>query len=130
MATGSFQLTMHWSQTSVAPYQLYNDWLNSALATKSNRAGNFEGLKNKTVDANLTKLASASTVAQQLKYLAPIESYVATNLPVIPTVYGVSWGEYNTGTFTGWPTPTNEYESAQPSAPTNEVVILHLKPKS
>jgi len=130
MATGDFQLTMHWSQTSVAPYQLYNDWLNSKLATKSNRAGNFEGLKNKTVDANLTKLAAASTTAQQLKYLAPIESYVANNLPVIPTVYGVSWGEYNTSTFSGWPTPTNEYETAQPAAPFNEVVVLHLKPKS
>jgi peptide/nickel transport system substrate-binding protein len=129
MATGNFQLTMHWSQTSVAPYQQYNDWLNSALATKTNRAGNFEGLRNKAVDANLTKLASAATVAQQLKYLGPIEQYVAQNLPIIPTVYGVSWGEYNTGTFTGWPTPSNEYESAQPAAPFNEVVVLHLKPK-
>jgi len=129
MATGTFQLTMHWSQTSVAPYQLYNDWLNGALATKSNRAGDFEGLKNAAVNKELTTLAAANTVAQQVKDLAPIESYVASNLPVIPTVYGVSWGEYNTGTFSGWPTPTNEYESAQPSAPTNEVVILHLTPK-
>jgi peptide/nickel transport system substrate-binding protein len=129
MATGTFQLTMHWSQTSVAPYQLYNDWLNGALATKSNRAGDFEGLKNATVNKELTTLAAANTVAQQVKDLAPIESYVASNLPVIPTVYGVSWGEYNTGTFNGWPTPTNEYESAQPSAPTNEVVVLHLTPK-
>ena len=130
MATGNFQLTMHWSQTSVAPYQLYNDWLNSALATKTNRAGNFEGLKNKAIDADLTKLAAAATVKQQLKYLGPIEQFVAQNLPIIPTVYGVSWGEYNSGTFSGWPTPSNEYETAQPSAPTNEVVILHLKPKS
>ncbi len=130
MATGNFQLTMHWSQTSVAPYQLYNDWLNGALATKSNRAGDFEGLKNGTVNKELTTLAAANTVGQQVKALAPIEQYVATNLPVIPTVYGVSWGEYNTGTFSGWPTPSNEYETAQPSAPTNEVVILHLKPKS
>jgi peptide/nickel transport system substrate-binding protein len=129
MATGNFQLTMHWSQTSVAPYQLYNDWLNGALATKSNRAGDFEGLKNTAVNKELTTLAAANTVAQQVKDLAPIESYVASNLPVIPTVYGVSWGEYNTGTFNGWPTPTNEYETAQPSAPTNEVVILHLTPK-
>ncbi len=130
MATGNFQLTMHWSQTSVAPFQLYNDWLNSALATKNNRAGNFEGLKNRAIDTDLTKLAAAGTVAQQVKDLAPIETYVATNLPVIPTVYGVSWGEYNTGTFTGWPTPSNEYETAQPAAPFNEVVVLHLKPKA
>ena len=130
MADGDFQLTMHWSATSESPYQLYNDWLNSALATKSNRAGNFEGLKDATVDSELTKLATAGTVAAQVKDLAPIETYVAANLPVIPTVYGVAWGEYNTGTFSGWPTPSNEYESAQPSAPTNEVVILHLTPKS
>ncbi len=130
MATGNFQLTMHWSANSVSPYQLYNSWLNGALATKSNRAGDFEGLKSKTVDGYLTKLASAGTVAQQNKYLGPIEQYVAQNLPIIPTVYGVSWGEYNTGTYTGWPSPKDEYESAAPSAPTNEVVILHLKPKS
>ena len=130
MATGNFQLTMHWSNTSVAPYQLYDGWLNSALATKTNRAGNFEGLHNAAIDADLKKLAAAGTVAAQVKYLTPIEQFVAKYLPVIPTVYGVSWGEYNTGAFTGWPTPSNEYETAQPATPTNEVVILHLRPKS
>jgi peptide/nickel transport system substrate-binding protein len=130
MADGDFQLTQHWSQTSVSPYQLYDDWLNGALATKSNRAGDFEGLKSSAVDADLKTLASADTVAQQVKALGPIEQYVATNLPVIPTVYGVSWGEFNTSDFTGWPTATNDYESAQPSTPTNEVVVLHLKPGS
>ena len=130
MATGSFQLTMHWSQTSVAPYQLYNDWLNSALATKTNRAGDFEGLKNATVDKELSTLGAASTATAQTKDLAPIEQYMVSQVPLIPVVYGVSWGEYNTGTFSGWPTPSNEYETAQPSAPTNEVVVLHLKPKS
>lgn len=129
MADGDFQLTQHWSQTSVSPYQLYDDWLNSALATKTNRAGDFEGLKSAAVDNDLKKLASAATVKEQVTDLGPIESYVASELPVIPTVYGVSWGEYNTGTFSGWPTPTNDYETAQPSAPTNEVVILHLTPK-
>jgi len=130
MADGDFQLTQHWSATSVAPYQLYDDWLNGALATKTNRAGDFEGLKNATVDSDLAKLATADTVAQQVQALTPIEEYVADNLPVIPTVYGVSWGEFNTGDYTGWPTTSNEYEAAQPAAPFNEVTILHLKPKS
>ena len=130
MADANFQLTMHWSNTSVAPYQLYDGWLNSALATKTNRAGNFEGLHNAAIDAQLKKLASAGTITAQRNALAPIEQFVAKNLPVIPTVYGVSWGEYNTGAFTGWPTPSNEYESAQPATPTNEVVVLHLRPKS
>ena len=36
--------------------------------------------------------------------------------------------EYNTSKFTGWPSASNPYESGSPNAPTNEVVILHLKP--
>jgi peptide/nickel transport system substrate-binding protein len=130
IADGNFQLTEHWSQTSVSPYQLYSDWLNGALATKTNRAGNYEGLKSAAVDADLTKLAGAATPAQEAKDVAPIEQYVAKNLPIIPTVYGAVFDEYNTSQFTGWPSASDEYESGSPNAPTNEVVILHLKPKS
>jgi peptide/nickel transport system substrate-binding protein len=127
LATGHFQLSMHWSQTSISPYQLYNNWLNSALAT-NNANGNFERLHDKTIDGLLAKLAGATTVAEQMKYLAPIETFVATNLPVIPTVYGAAFDEYNTSNFTGWPTASNPYESGSPNAPTNEVVVLHLQP--
>lgn len=128
IADGNYQLTMHWSQTSVSPYQLYNNWLNSSLATATNRAGNYEGLKDPTIDAQLKKLASAPTANVQASDVAPIEQYVAANLPIIPTVYGVVFDEYNTSKFSGWPDASNEYESGSPNAPTNEVVILHLKP--
>jgi peptide/nickel transport system substrate-binding protein len=129
IASGNFQLTAHWSQTSVAPYQLYNDWLNSSLAT-SNAAGDYERLKSPQVDAMLTKLAADDSPAAIKRDVAPIEKYVAANLPIIPTVYGVVFDEYNTGKFTGWPTQANAYESGSPNAPTNEVVVLHLHPTS
>ena len=35
IASGKFVLSMHWSNTSIAAYQLYNGWLNSALATSN-----------------------------------------------------------------------------------------------
>jgi peptide/nickel transport system substrate-binding protein len=129
IASGNFQLTSHWSQTSVSPYQLYNDWLNSAQAT-SNAAGDYERLKDAHVDAMLSKLASDNSLAALQSDLAPIEQYVANNLPIIPTVYGVVFDEYNTSKFTGWPSASNPYESGSPNTPTNEVVILHLKPTS
>ena len=103
IASGNYQLTQHWSQTSVAPYQLYNDWLNSAQAT-SNAAGDYERLRDPQVDAMLAKLAADNSVASQQSDLAPIEKYVANQLPIIPTVYGVVFDEYNTSKFTGWPT--------------------------
>jgi peptide/nickel transport system substrate-binding protein len=129
IATGNFQLTSHWSQTSVSPYQLYNDWLNSAQAT-NNAAGDFERLKDPQVDAQLAKLAADNSPADQAADVAPLEQYVANNLPIIPTVYGVVFDEYNTAKFTGWPSDANPYESGSPNAPTNEVVILRLRPVS
>src|SRR5580704_1199521 len=129
IATGNFQLTSHWSQTSVSPYQLYNDWLNSAQAT-NNAPGDYERLKDPNVDAMLSKLAADNTVSAQQADLAPIEQYVAQNLPIIPTVYGVVFDEYNTSKFSGWPTASNPYQSGSPNTPTNEVVILRLRPIS
>jgi peptide/nickel transport system substrate-binding protein len=129
IASGNFQLTSHWSQTSVSPYQLYSDWLNSALVTNQS-AGNYERLKDPNVDAMLNKLAQANSDADQAADVAPIEQYVAQNLPIIPTVYGVVFDEYNTGKFTGWPSESNPYESGSPNTPTNEVVILRLRPVS
>jgi peptide/nickel transport system substrate-binding protein len=129
IASGNFILSMHWSQTSIAPYQLYDYWLNSSLISKS-RAGNFEGLKNSAMDSALAKLAGQTTTAGQMKYLEPIEQYVATNLPVIPTVYGAAFDEYNSSHFSGWPSATNPYEIGQPGSPQNEIVVLHLTPTS
>lgn len=129
LASGHFVLSMHWSQTSIAAYQLYNGWLNSALAT-SNASGNFERLHNKTVDRELAKLAGQTSISGQMKYLTPIEQYVAQNLPIIPTVYGAAFDEYNSSRFSGWPSASNPYEIGQPGSPQNEVVVLRLKPTS
>jgi len=129
IASGNFQVMQHWSQTSISPYVLYDNWLNSALIT-SNRNGNFEGLRNSAIDNDLAKLGTAVSTQAQLKYLTPIETYVAKQLPVIPTVYGAAFDEYNSSAFTGWPTKTNNYESGSPNTPTNEIVVLHLKPAS
>jgi peptide/nickel transport system substrate-binding protein len=131
-ATGSFQMTIHWGQTSISAYQLYNYWLNSTLATgkaSKNAAGDYERLASPTVDGELAKLASASTLAEQKAALVPIERYVASQLPVIPTTYGAAFDEYNTSHFLGWPSASDPYESGSPNTPTNEVVVLHLVPK-
>ncbi len=124
---GDFVLTQHWSQTTISPYQLYNTWLNSDEI--GNSAGNFERLKNPKINGDLAKLAAQTTTAGEMKYLAPIESYVATNLPVIPTVYGAAFDEYNSTHYTGWPTAKNPYEIGQPGSPQNEVVVLRLHAK-
>ena len=129
VASGTFDSVIHWSNTSQNPYGMYNGWLNSALDTPKSAAGDYEGLHSAVINRELAAVASAPTLAAEKARLAPIESYMASNLPLIPLVYGVAWSEVNGQQITGWPTPSNPYESAQPATPTNEVVVLHLRPR-
>jgi peptide/nickel transport system substrate-binding protein len=137
MADGNFQLAEHWSNNGLTPYNLYDNWLNSALNNGKANTGDYEGLKNPAMDTALAKLAGDSTVAQQTADLAPIETFVAQNLPVIPVTTASEWFEYNSQNWVGWPTQQDPFQTGQPSgtntgagAGTDEVVILHLSPRS
>ena len=136
MADGNFTLAEHWSNGGVTPYNLYDNWLDSALASGTAATGDYEGLKNPAIDSALAQLAGSSTVAAQTAALTPIEKYVEANLPVIPITTASDWFEYNSQHWVGWPTQSNPYESGQPSGSNNnagtgtdEVVILHLSPR-
>jgi peptide/nickel transport system substrate-binding protein len=135
MASGNFQAALHWSSGGITPFPLYDTWLDSSLIAGGQ--GDFEHLKDPAVEADLAKLNGDQTVAQQTADLAPIEEYVAKNLPVIPTTTAANWFEYSSKNFTGWPTQADPYDSGQPSGTNNgpgtgsdEVVLLHLKPAS
>jgi peptide/nickel transport system substrate-binding protein len=135
MASGNFNLAIHWSSQGITPYNLYDTWLDHNL--QAGGQGDFEHLNDPAIQADLQKLNSDQTVAEQTADLAPIEQYVAQNLPVIPTTTAADWFEYNSQHFTGWPTQANPYDSGQPSGTNNspstgsdEVVLLHLTPVS
>jgi peptide/nickel transport system substrate-binding protein len=137
VADGDFQLTAHWASGGLTPYNMYDNWLDSSLATGNNATGDFERLNDPALNADLATLASAGTTAEQTADLVPLEQYVAANLPIIPTTTASDWFEYNSQHYTGWPTQSDPYESGQPSGSNNggstgtdEVIILHLKPVS
>jgi peptide/nickel transport system substrate-binding protein len=125
--SGNFDSIIHWANGGVNPYSPYFGWLSSTLIKNG---GNYEQLNSPAVDAMLAKVAAASTTSAEASALVPVEQYVAKNLPVIPLVFGAAWSQVNASQTTGWPTAQNPYESAQPATPTNEVVVLHLSPRS
>ncbi len=134
-ASGYFSLLLRWGAGGISPFNLYNGWLSPSLIGTGN--GNYEKLNDPTMTADLNKLNGDQTIAQQTTDLAPIESYVATQLPVIPTTTSAEWCEYSSAHYTGWPTKANPYDSCQPSgvnngpgSGTDEYVLLHLKPAS
>ena len=84
-----------------------------------------------------TALPAIGLTAEQTTALEPNAKYVAANLPIIPTTTASQWFQYNSQNYVGWPTPDNPYQTGQPSgnnngpgSGTNEVVLLHLRPRA
>ncbi len=137
VADGDFQVTEHWSNSGITPFNMYDGWLDSSLATGNAATGDYERLQDAGSNAALAKLAGAASVTEQSNDLIPLEKFVAANLPVIPVTTASEWFEYNSQHYVGWPTQQNPYDTGQPSGTNNgpgtgsdEVVVLHLSPRS
>jgi peptide/nickel transport system substrate-binding protein len=130
---GKYQLA-YGDQSIFGPSSYYelNNWLNSAnTAPIGKLAGsNWERYSNPSTDKLLNQYSTTTDPATQQSILNQIQQVMLNDVPVIPVVESVDWYQYDTGSFSGWPTPSNPY--AQPSAynfPDNEQVLLHLAPK-
>jgi peptide/nickel transport system substrate-binding protein len=130
---GKYQLAYYDQQTfGPSAYYELNNWLNSANTAPVGKtaASNYERYSSNSTDALLDQYASTTSTAQQQQIMNQIQEVMLNEVPIIPVVEAVDWYQYDTGSFTGWPTPGDPY--AQPSAyafPDNEQVLLHLAPK-
>ncbi len=130
---GKYQLAYYDQQTfGPSPYYELNNWLNSANTAPVGKiaASNYERYNNSATNALLDQYASATDAATQKSLLNQIQQVMLSQVPIIPVVEAVDWYQYDTGSFSGWPTAGNPY--AQPPVwayPDNEQVLLHLAPK-
>jgi peptide/nickel transport system substrate-binding protein len=129
---GHYQLAYYEQPTfGPGPYYELNNWLysaNTAPVGKSTTA-DVERYSNPATDALIRSYIATADTAKQHTIISQLEQVMVTQVPFIPIVEGVDWYQYDTGSFSGWPTQTNPY--AQPPAwayPDNEQVLLHLQP--
>ncbi len=114
------------------PYYELNNWLNSANTAPVGKqaASNYERFSNPATDKLLNEYSTTTSAAMQQSILNQLQQVMLTQVPIIPVVEGVDWYQYDTSSFTGWPTSSDPY--AQPPVwafPDNEQVLLHLAPK-
>jgi peptide/nickel transport system substrate-binding protein len=128
---GDFDLA-YWSQPGgPGPYYELRQILYSANSAPlgENAASNYERYSNPAVDKALDGFGQADTATQH-QLLNTVQEAMLRDLPVIPTTETVQWYEYDTGSFTGWPTEDDQYALPAPwQIPDNEQVLLHLAPK-
>jgi peptide/nickel transport system substrate-binding protein len=68
--------------------------------------------------------------ATQRAIVNQLQKLVLSQVPYIPVLGGVSWDQYSTDQFTGWPTPQNPYAQGQTAYPDWGWDLLHIKPVS
>jgi peptide/nickel transport system substrate-binding protein len=132
VANGTFQAAIHTGIAGTTPYYQFDSWLASSLTAPIGKpaASNYTRFKSPEVDALLAKYASSNDTTTQAQAITAIGKIVATQLPVIPLLYGAAWAQFNDTRFTGFPSADNPYMLGAPTSPYSEYTILQLKPRS
>jgi peptide/nickel transport system substrate-binding protein len=129
--TGKYDLGYDAETGGPSPFYELRQWLygpNSAPIGKS-AGSNFERYSNSATDALINQYAQTTSAATQHSIVDQLEKVMLADVPVIPITEAVDWFQYDTGAFSGWPTPGNPY--AQPAAynyPDWGQLMLHLSP--
>jgi peptide/nickel transport system substrate-binding protein len=130
---GKYQLAYYDQQTfGPSPYYELNNWLNSADTAPIGKtaATNYERYSNPATDSLLNQYSATTSTATQQSILDQLQQVMLSDVPIIPVVEAVDWYQYDSASFSGWPTAGDPY--AQPAAyeyPDMEQVLLHLQPK-
>jgi peptide/nickel transport system substrate-binding protein len=129
---GKFELAYGSETGGPSPYYELRQWLYSANSAPigTSAGSNFERYSNSSTDALINQYATTADPAQQHSIVNQLEKVMLTEVPLIPVTESVDWFQYDTGSFSGWPTQGNPY--AQPAAynyPDWGQTMLHLSPK-
>jgi peptide/nickel transport system substrate-binding protein len=139
LQSGNYEAAISWTNSGPNPYYAYQALLasgNSAAPGKPVAGTNFERWDSATsngysaqTDALLARFEATSDAATQHQAMSGIEQIMVSQLPAIPLTVNVTWDEYTTTNWVGWPDANSPYDYGSPySMPDAENVILHLKP--
>jgi peptide/nickel transport system substrate-binding protein len=130
--SGQYQLGYGSETGGPSPYFELRQLLFSAnSAPIGTPAGsNWERYSSPATDTLINAFGATTSTATQQQIVDKLELVLLQDVPVIPVTESVDWFQYDTASFTGWPSPANQY--AQPAAynyPDWAQVMMHLAPK-
>jgi len=130
--TGKFELGYYAETGGPSPYYELRQWLYSANSAPIGTAAgsNFERYSNPAADKLINEYATTTSVSEQHSIVSQLQKIMLQDVPVIPVTEQVNWFQYDTGSFSGWPTQANPY--AQPAIytyPDWGQVMVRLVPK-
>lgn len=132
VANGTFDTTIHWSNQGPSPFVFYDGWMDSTLSAPVGKpaTGDFGRFNDPAAQSAIAQYEGSSSSTVQVQAISKLANIMASQVPVVPLLYGGAWAEYSSRNYTGWPTASNPYMAPVPNTPYLEYTVLHLKPKS
>ncbi len=132
MSLGHFELGINDQTSGPGPYFEMRQWLfsgNTAPIGKS-ASTNFGRYSNPATDALFTQFSMTNDLTTQQSIVFKLEKVLLADVPYIPVLTAVSWDQYNSAQFSGWPTAANPYAQGQTAYPDWGWDLLNITPSS
>jgi peptide/nickel transport system substrate-binding protein len=132
MTLGHFELGIQDQVGGPGPEYEMRQWLLSGNTAPIGKAAstNFGRYSNPATDALFTQYGSTNDLATQQAIVSKLEKVLLSDVPYIPVLGAVSWDQYNSAQFTGWPTAADPYAQGQTAYPDWGWDLLNIKPAS
>lgn len=131
MSLGHFELGIQDQTSGPGPQYEMRQWLFSGNTAPIGKAAstNFGRYSNPATDALFNEFAKTNDLTTQQNIVSQLEKVLLADVPYIPVLTAVSWDQYNSDQFTGWPDEANPYSQGQTAYPDWGWVLLNIKPK-
>ena len=126
---GSFQAIIHWLEDTGNVYGLYTSTMDPKWIVDGKAQFNFGRFDDPKVTEALRTYQNAASQDERDAAAAVLETAFVENVPAIPLGAHPLLGEYNTRSYTGFPTEDDQYASADPTQPGVVQILSQLKAK-
>jgi len=132
MSLGHFELGIQDQIGGPGPEYELRQWLFSGNSAPVGKAAstNFGRYSNAATDALFNQYGMTNDLATQQAIVSKLEKVLLSDVPIIPVLGAVSWDQYNSAQFTGWPTAADPYAQGQTIYPDWGWDLLNIKPAS
>jgi peptide/nickel transport system substrate-binding protein len=132
MSLGHFELGIQDQLGGPGPEYEMRQWLFSGNTAAIGKAAstNFGRYSNPATDALFNAYGMTNNLSTQQSIVFKLEKVLLSDVPYIPVLTAVSWDQYNSAQFTGWPTAADPYAQGNTVYPDWGWDLLHIKPTS
>lgn len=128
--TGDFDAILHWTETGATPYDLYSDMMDGRWLKPVGEAAdyNFGRYDNPEATAALDEFANATDDATRTAAIEKVQKIFVEDVPAMPIGTRPFISEFNTRSYTGWPSDADPYTNADPTQPSAVLILTELEP--